>query len=116
MKSNYLLIIFLLLSTFGFAQSYDIGGVVKETTSGLPLPGVNVQVKNSQKSTITDFDGHFMLKGVSSGTTLVFSYVGYKNFEYKVTSSSNTIVVSLKEDSKVLDEVVVIGYGSQKKR
>ena len=67
MKSNYLLIIFLLLSTFGFAQSYDIGGVVKETTSGLPIPGVNIQIKNAPKSTVTDFDGNFTLKGVSSG-------------------------------------------------
>ena len=116
MKSNYLLIIFLLLSTFGFAQSYDIGGVVKETTSGLPIPGVNIQIKNAPKSTVTDFDGNFTLKGVSSGTTVVFSYVGYKNFEYKVTGTKTDLSISLQEDSKQLDEVVIIGYGSQKKR
>lgn len=116
MKSNYLLIIFLLLSTFGFAQSYDISGVVKETTSGLPIPGVNIQIKNAPKSTVTDFDGNFTLKGVSSGTTVVFSYVGYKNFEYKVTGTKTDLSISLQEDSKQLDEVVIIGYGSQKKR
>jgi TonB-linked SusC/RagA family outer membrane protein len=116
MKSNYLLIIFLLLSTFGFAQSYGVGGTVKEKASGLPIPGVNVQIKNSTKSTTTDLDGKFTLNGISSGATIVFSYVGYKTFEYKVTSNNDKTIITLEEDSKVLDEVVVIGYGSQKKR
>jgi TonB-linked SusC/RagA family outer membrane protein len=116
MKSNYLLIIFLLLSTFGFAQSYDVGGTVKEKATGLPIPGVNIQIKNSTKSTTTDLDGKFTLNGISSGATIVFSYVGYKNFEYKATSNNSNITITLQEDSKVLDEVVVIGYGSQKKR
>ena len=56
MKSNYLLILFLFLSSFGFAQGYDIAGVVKETGSGIPIPGVNVQVKNSTMGTATDID------------------------------------------------------------
>ena len=116
MKSNYLLILFLLLSSFGFAQGYDVGGVVKETGSGLPIPGVNVQVKNSTIGTATDMDGRFSLKGVTSGATLIFSYLGYKNLEYKVVSNNSVLSISLQEDSKVLDEVVVIGYGSQKKR
>ena len=116
MKSNYLLILFLFLSSFGFAQGYDVGGVVKETGSGLPIPGVNIQVKNSSVGTSTDMDGRFSLKGVSSGATLVFSYLGFKNLEYKVVSNNSALSISLQEDSKVLDEVVVIGYGSQKKR
>ena len=116
MKSNYLLILFLFLSSFGFAQGYGIGGVVKEAGSGLPIPGVNVQIKNSTVGTATDMDGRFSLKGVSSGATLVFSYLGFKNFEYKVSSTTTSLSISLQEDSKVLDEVVVIGYGSQKKR
>lgn len=116
MKSNCLLIYFLLLSAFGFAQSYDVGGVVKETGTGLPIPGVNVQIKNDAKGTSTDFDGKFVLKGVPSGSTLIFSYIGYKSTEYKVSSTNITISISLKEDAKTLDEVVVIGYGSQKKR
>ena len=78
MKSNYLLILFLFLSSFGFAQGYDVGGVVKEKGSGLPIPGVNVQVKNSKTAMSTDMDGRFSLKGVSAGATLVFSYVGIK--------------------------------------
>ena len=116
MKSNCLLIYFLLLSAFGFAQSYDVGGVVKETGTGLPIPGVNVQIKNDAKGTSTDFDGKFVLKGIPSGSTVIFSYIGYKNTEYKVSSTNMNISISLKEDAKTLDEVVVIGYGSQKKR
>ncbi|MFV8332614.1 SusC/RagA family TonB-linked outer membrane protein [Flavobacterium sp. GSP14] len=116
MKSNYLLILFLFLSSFGFAQGFDVGGVVKETGSGLPIPGVNVQVKNTTKGTATDYDGRFSLKGISSGATLVFTYLGYKNLEYKVISSNSALSIILVEDSKVLDEVVVIGYGSQKKK
>lgn len=116
MKSNYLLIYFLLLSAFGFAQSYDIGGTVKESGTGLPLPGVNVQIKNTTKGTTSDFDGNFSLAGIPSGSVVVFSYVGFLNFEYTVNSNNNTVLVSLQEDTKTLDEVVVIGYGSQKKR
>ena len=116
MKSNYLLILFLFLSAFGYAQSYDVGGVVKEAGSGLPIPGVNVQIKNTKTGTATDIDGRFSMKGLQSGTTLVFTYLGFKNLEYKVVSNSNTLSISLKEDSKELNEVVVIGYGSQKKR
>jgi TonB-linked SusC/RagA family outer membrane protein len=116
MKSKYLLIIFLFLSAFGYAQGYDIRGVVKEAGSGLPIPSVNIQIKNSNKGTTSDVDGKFNLKGISSGATLVFSYLGFKNFEYKVTSTDMNLSISLQQDSKTLDEVVVIGYGTQKKR
>ena len=116
MKSNYLLILFLFLSSFGFAQGYDVGGVVKEAGSGLPIPGVNVQVKNLTIGTSTDMDGRFSLKGVDADATLVFTYIGFKNREYKVVASTSALSISLEEDSKVLDEVVVIGYGTQKRR
>lgn len=116
MKSNYLLIIFLFLSTFGFAQSFDIGGTVKENSSGLSIPGVNVQIKNTNKGVSTDFDGKFSLKGIPSGSVVVFTFIGYKSFEYKVTASNNNMSVLMQDDAKTLDEVVVIGYGSQKRR
>lgn len=116
MKSNYLLIIFLFLSSFGFAQSFDIGGTVTEKSSGLSIPGVNVQIKNTNKGVSTDFDGKFSLKGISSGSVVVFTFIGYKTFEYKVTASNNSLNISMQDDAKALDEVVVIGYGSQKRR
>lgn len=108
--------IFLFFTTLGFSQSFDLAGNVKEKGSGLPIPGVNVQIKNSNKGTSSDIDGKFNLKGIPSGASLVFSYLGYKNFEYKVTSTNMNISISLQQDSKTLDEVVVIGYGTQKKR
>lgn len=114
MKSNYLLMIFLFFSTLGFSQSFDIAGNVKEKGSGLPIPGVNVQIKNSTKGASTSFDGTFSLNGIPSGSTVVFSYLGFKNFEYKVTSSTMRLNVSLEQDAKSLDEVVVVGYGTQK--
>ena len=116
MKSNYLLIIFLLFSTFGFSQSITVGGVVKEKATGLPIPGANVQVKNSSTGTVTDFDGLFTLKAVSPGATVVVSYIGYRNFEFKASAATTTFTITLEEDAKTLDEVVVIGYGSQKRR
>lgn len=116
MKSNYLLICFLLLSAFGYSQSYDIGGQVKEAGTGLPLPGVSIQVKSTTQGTSTDLDGNFSLKEIASGSVVVFSYVGFASYEYTVTANNNSVAVSLSEDTKSLDEVVVIGYGSQKKR
>ena len=116
MKSNYLLFLFLFLSAFGFAQSFEIEGVVKEAGSGLPIPGVNVQIKNALKGTSTDFDGRFSLKGLAAGSTVVFSYLGFKNYEYQVSASTNSLSITMQEDSKLLDEVVVIGYGTQRKR
>ncbi|SHG26875.1 TonB-linked outer membrane protein, SusC/RagA family [Flavobacterium micromati] len=116
MKTNYLLILFLFLSSFGFAQKFEIEGVVKEAGSSLPIPGVNVQIKNAKTGTSTDFDGRFSLKGIAAGSTIVFSYLGFKNYEYKVLASANSLSILMQEDSKLLDEVVVIGYGTQKKR
>jgi TonB-linked SusC/RagA family outer membrane protein len=116
MKSNYLLIIFLLFSAFGFAQKKDIAGIVKERSTGLPLYGVNVLDKNSGNTVSTDFDGKFSLKGISPGTTLVFSYVGYKTKEYKLIADDLNIIVLLDDEAKTLNEVVVIGYGSVKKK
>ncbi|MCG9791021.1 SusC/RagA family TonB-linked outer membrane protein [Flavobacterium algicola] len=116
MKSNYLLMIFLFLSTLGFAQNFDVGGIVKEQDSGLSIPGVNIQIKNTNKGTTTDFDGKFSLKGVPSGSTILFTFIGFKTVEYKVTANNSSLNIIMKGDAKSLDEVVVIGYGSQKRR
>lgn len=105
-----------MFSTFGFSQSITVGGVVKEKATGLPIPGANVQVKNSNTGTVTDFDGLFTLKAVSPGATVVVSYIGYRNFEFKASAATTTFTITLEEDAKTLDEVVVIGYGSQKRR
>jgi TonB-linked SusC/RagA family outer membrane protein len=116
MKLNHLLIIFLLFSTFGFAQRRNIEGTVKEQSTGLPLYGVNVTDKNSGSSAVTDFDGKFSLKEISSGNTLVFTYLGYKSTEYIIKEKDSNIIITLQDEAKTLNEVVVIGYGSVNKK
>ena len=116
MKSNHLLIIFLLFSAFGFAQKKDIAGTVKERNTGMPLYGVNISDKNSGNTVSTDFDGKFLLKGVTPGSILVFSYVGYKTKEYTTTANDSKVDILLEDEAKTLNEVVVIGYGSVKKK
>ncbi|HOZ74378.1 MAG TPA: TonB-dependent receptor [Flavobacterium sp.] len=116
MKSNLHLIYFLLLSAVGFSQGFDVGGTVKESDTGLPIPDANVSVMGSTLGTNSDIDGKFSLKNVPAGSVLSISYIGYKSATYKVTSSNTSIVIKLITDTKGLDEVVVIGYGSQKRK
>ncbi|KFF05971.1 SusC/RagA family TonB-linked outer membrane protein [Flavobacterium reichenbachii] len=113
MKSKLLQMVLLLFTSFAFSQNIDVTGTVLDD-SGLSLPGVNVKVKNSSQSTTTDFDGSFKLTGLSKGATIVISYIGFRTQEVEVTAAK--ITVKMSEDAKSLDEVVVIGYGSQKKR
>ena len=117
MKTIYskLLSFLLLLPLSIFAQG-GISGIVLEKGSGLSLPGVNIVVEGTTNSTITDFDGKFMLSNVSTGQNIIFSYVGFKDvvITYKNQSS---ISVMMEEDANQLSEVVVqIGYGTVKKR
>ncbi|MES2410316.1 MAG: von Willebrand factor type A domain-containing protein [Bacteroidota bacterium] len=90
------------------AQQKTISGVVSDKTG--PLPGANIVVKGTTRGTQTDFDGKYTIKA-STGETLVFSFVGYKNEIFKV-GNSTIINVMLKEDSVRLDEVVVEGYSN----
>ncbi len=113
MKPKLLLTALLLFTSFAFSQTFDVNGTVLDGSS-MSLPGVNVKVKNSSQSTTTDFDGSFKLSGLSKGTVIVLSYIGFRTQEVSV--SDNKITVKMIDDAKSLDEVVVIGYGSQKKR
>ena len=83
------------------------------TLTGEPLIGVNVAVKGTTIGIITDIDGNYTLE-VPSKSTIVFSYIGYQAQEVPVGNQS-TINVTLKEDAQKLEEVVVVGYGTQKK-
>lgn len=95
------------------AQTNVVTGTVTDPT-GEPLIGVNVVVKdNPNVGTITDMDGAFSLE-VGNGKVLVFSYIGYAPQEVSITGKKN-IRVQLKEDSEALEEVVVVGYGTQKR-
>lgn len=99
-------------SSLGLAQDATLSGVVKDNT-GQPLPGANVLVKGTTNGTQTDFDGNFTLNAPSNGTISV-SYIGFVTQEVAINNQSS-ITVTLAEDASQLDEVVVIGYGSQKK-
>lgn len=96
------------------SQSKTITGVVTSATDNEPLIGVSVQVKEAGTGGITDMDGKYSVTA-QPGQTLVFSYIGYQSQDVKVGASS-TINIALKEDTEMLDEVVVVGYGVQKKK
>lgn len=95
------------------AQSKSVSGTVVDKT-GEPVIGASVVVKGTTNGTITDFDGNFSLQGVPSDGTIQISFVGYKTQDISVAGKSN-IKVTLAEDTEMLDEVVVVGYGVQKK-
>lgn len=90
-----------------------VKGVVKDS-HGEPLLGVNITVKGTALGTITDIDGNFSIADVPAGSTLVVSYIGFKSQEIAVKGNISLNIV-LEEDSETLDEVVVVGYGTQKK-
>lgn len=101
---------------FGVKLEYQqqVKGVVTDA-EGVPIPGVNVTVQGVKNvGTVTDFDGNYSLE-VGGDSTLVFSYIGYKTKKVPVNNQS-TLDVSLEDDQESLDEVVVIGYGTQQKR
>lgn len=91
----------------------DISGVVKDA-QGLPVPGVVVRVKGTNKAVATDSEGRFAIKDVTAGEILEFTSMGFKAKEVTVGAQTN-LQISLEEDSKGLNEVVVVGYGTQKK-
>lgn len=98
---------------FAQAQNRTVTGKVSDT-GGSPLPGVSVTVKGTTQGSITDADGMFSIQSTKSNVVLVFSYIGYKALEVNVGGKTN-LSVSLEEDAAVLSEVIVVGYGSQKK-
>lgn len=112
MNKMLALLFALLCTTAVFAQNRTVQGTVIDGT-GESLIGVNVQVKGTTTGTITNLDGHYGLE-VPAGATLVFSYIGYVTQEIAVGSQS-TINVTMRDDSQAIDEVVVVGYGVQKK-
>lgn len=91
-----------------------VSGVVTDQ-NGEPLIGANVKEKRTTDGTITDIDGHFSLQ-VPSGTTLEISYIGYLSQEVKISGEVNDLRIVMREDSRSLDEVIVVGYGVQKKK
>lgn len=112
-KFSILLLIIPLLSIA--QQQITVSGIVTEEDTGDPAIGVSILVKGTTNGTITDYDGRYTLSNVSTDATLIFSYIGMITVEETVNGRTNINTV-MSEDVHALEEVVVIGYGSAKKR
>ena len=112
MKKRIYLLFLLLFVGIGitFAQTRVEGNVIDET--GEPVIGASIQIKGTGQGTVTDFDGDFTLSVPAGSNTLIVSYVGMITQEVAVKPSLRIV---LKSDSELLDELVVVGYGTQKK-
>ena len=113
MRKLIVLISFIFISNTLYSQNINVKGVVTDAVTGETLPGVNVIIKNSSKGDVTDFDGNYKISSVPKGSILVFSYLGFETKE--LTVDNEIINVVLEESSETLNEIVVIGYGSQRK-
>jgi TonB-linked SusC/RagA family outer membrane protein len=108
-------LLFFMFCGFGLAaQTINVKGIVKDINSGETLPGVSVVIKGTTIGTETDFDGVYNLSNVKNGSVLVFKYLGMKPKE--VIVDSNEINVFLEESAEALDEIIIVGYGSQKRK
>ena len=103
----------IILGFKGHGQNLKVNGTVLSEESGQPIPGVSIVIKGSSIGTSTDFDGLYTIN-VAKGETLVFSYLGMEEIEIIVSTASNNVL--MKESVTGLDEIVVIGYGTVKKR
>ena len=116
-KSIFNLFIVLIAFCTGI-QAQSISGSITDSEDNQPLAGVNIIVEGASNGAVSDFDGNFTISNFESGSVLLFSYVGYKTFNLKVSSQQildfQNIKVSMDKDLSQLDEVIVIGYGSQK--
>lgn len=114
-RNLMLLLTLLLNASFLFAQTHKISGRILDGESGTGLPGVTIVEKNTTNGTTTDLDGKFNLTVSSSDATVVVSFIGYTKQEIKVNKQS-TINVRLQPETTDLSEIVVVGYGTQKKK
>lgn len=114
LKRVYSTFLLSMLCVLAFAQGKQISGIIKDS-AGEPMIGVNVLVKGTTNGTITDFDGKFVIQDVKDSDVLTVTYVGYVSQSIAVGNKSSFNII-LKEDTEALDEVVVIGYGTVKKR
>lgn len=107
-------LMFSMLCLLSLAQTHQVSGIVKDVT-GEPVIGVNVSVQGTGNGSITDLDGKFAIPNVKEKDVLIVSYIGYLTQSIPV-GKQTSFTITLKEDAQALDEVVVVGYGVQKKR
>ena len=112
-KTVALLLTMCLLVTMAMAQKRSVSGIIRDKSTNELLPGVTVLEKGTTNGTVTDIDGKFALS-VNEGASLVISYIGMSTQELLV-GRQTSFAVNLESSSKQLDEIVAVGYGSQKK-
>lgn len=113
--SLFITLMLIMFSASAAAQDGKLKGNVTGASDGEPLIGVSVVVKGTSKGSVTDYDGNYALNGLKRGDIVVFSYIGYTAAE-QTYNGQQTMDIKLKEDSRTLDDVVVIGYGTMKKK
>ena len=111
MKKISILFMLLLGITTLYAQQLNITGTVIDKKLNEPIIGATVQVKGTNNGSITDMEGKFSLKNVSKGGILTVSYIGYTTQSIPLNGTQTSFRIELSEDSKTLDEVVVVGFG-----
>ena len=109
------LLLFLLILPIGIFAQGTLKGVVLDGSSQQPLPSVNIIVEGTTTGTTSDFDGNFTLSNIKNGDKIVFSYLGFQN-QTIIYNGQKEITVTLQEDAQQLKDVVVIGYGTVKKK
>ena len=114
-RFNLILMLFLLYGTVLSAQNLTVRGTVYDKSTNESLIGVSVRVDGTTMGTITDINGNYQIDNVARGARLVFSYVGMKPASREV-SAAGAIDVYLESETKDLDEVIVVGYGTARKR
>ena len=113
-KRTFLLALLFMVCVVVQAQSLQVEGTVVSKSDGEPIIGATVIEKGTANGTVTDFDGNYTLE-LSDNGILAISYIGYKSQEFVASQiKQGALAVTLKEDTEVMDEVVVVGYGSQK--
>ncbi len=115
MKNIMLFFVALLMSCHVMAQQNVVAGTVTDANDGSPLVGANILVKGTTAGTIADINGKFSVNVPAGKQVLVVSCVGYKAQEISLTSGQKAVNVALTEDTELLDEVVVVGYGTMKR-
>lgn len=113
MKKSLLISLLFFLVQLTFAQTKTISGTITNNADGIPIPGATVLIKGTTKSSVTDMDGQYLINA-SVNDVLVFSYMGFTTKEVKI-AQQQTVNVALLENTLNLDEVVVVGFASQKK-
>ena len=113
MKHRILFTALFFISLISYGQNLNISGTIVDEI-GIPIPGVNILIVGQNTGATTDFDGNFNIT-IDQGNTLEFSYLGFRT-QQKVIQNGNALRIVMQEDLQSLDEVVVVGYGTQKKK